>query len=327
MGARRRASCVSIEDDGTLLLMEKDGAVKMWLKGAAANSLARYVDALVQVRGVYSKHIQSHPMMLVPSLDYIQVKESPPENPFVIPSFSINQVAAQEVNPQTLHRLKVTGVVTYRDDNLLFVQDDTGSASILTIATNSGGSRAIAWKSLAFPKNAPARSRSRKRRCARPARHKRPSPPALSLADVTEERFNGSVVRLEAIVLEQKTRDGQQSLELQIGPARVPGDARNQRGAIEFDFRSAAGTESRASIACNLPITSTPRPASRTTRCRRTLDVLLRSPADVVLIAAAAVVELEIFRRPGRGVRGGLCAFRSSGFARCAAAWRSARGN
>ena len=47
----------AVEDDGTLLLMEKDGAVKVWLKGAPTNSLERYVDALVQVRGVYSKRI------------------------------------------------------------------------------------------------------------------------------------------------------------------------------------------------------------------------------------------------------------------------------
>src|SRR6185437_11339359 len=38
----------SVGTDGTLLLMEKDGAVKTWLKGADTNALDRYVDALVQ---------------------------------------------------------------------------------------------------------------------------------------------------------------------------------------------------------------------------------------------------------------------------------------
>ena len=127
----------SIQKDGSLLLMERDGALTAWISGVDTNSLIRYVDSLVHIRGVYSKNIRSYPVLLVPSLDYIEVKESPPKDPFVIPLLSINQVNVQNVNPQTRHRLKVAGVVTYRDKESLFVQDDTGGAQVLTMAADA----------------------------------------------------------------------------------------------------------------------------------------------------------------------------------------------
>jgi signal transduction histidine kinase len=271
-----------IADDGTLLLMEKEGPVKVWLKGATTNSLGHYVDALLQVRGVYSRHIQSSPMMLVPSLDYVQVKESPPENPFIIPSFPISQVDVQDVNPQTLHRLKVTGVVTYRDENLLYVQDNTSSASVLMITNNTldVGDRIEA---IGFPERRAGAVTLTEAQVRKTGRGQPPVPAVLSLNDVTDERFNGMVAQMNAVVLEQKIREGQQSLELQAGQL-----------VFQALLPTSAGRLKTFPVGSRVQITGVNRVQfahhvnARTSQpdnsIPATLDVLLRNPDDVVLI-------------------------------------------
>ncbi|HWC61770.1 MAG TPA: histidine kinase, partial [Verrucomicrobiae bacterium] len=272
----------TLNDDGTLLLMEKDGPVKVWLKDTPASSLERYVDALVQVRGVYSRRIQSDPMMLVPSLDYVQVKESPPENPFIIPSFAINQIGTSDVNPQTLHRLKITGVVTYRDENLLYVQDDTSSASVLTTAANAAevGDRVEA---IGFPQRRAGAVTLTEAQVRKTARGKAPVPSVLALNNVTEERFNGMVVRLDAILLEQKIREGQQSLELQAGQLvfqAVLGTNAGRLNTFPVGSRVRVTGIHRVQFANHINA----RTSQQDNSMPATVDVLLRSPADVVLL-------------------------------------------
>jgi len=272
----------AIGDDGTLLLMEKDGAVKVWLKGATANSLERYVDALIQVRGVYSKHIQSQPMMLVPSLEYVQVKESPPANPFIIPNFPISQVGVQDVNPQTLHRLKITGVVTYRDENLLYVQDNTSSASVLTV-TNDTLDVGDLIEVIGFPQRRAGAVTLTESQVRKTGRGKPPVPAVLSLNDVTDERFNGVVAQMEAIVLEEKIRDGQQSLELQAGQlvfqAMLPVSAGKLK-SFPVGSRVRITGVNRVQFANHVNA----RTSQQDNSIPATLDVLLRTPNDVVLI-------------------------------------------
>jgi signal transduction histidine kinase len=272
----------ALEDDGTLLLMEKDGPVKIWLKGATANSLERYVDALVQVRGVYSKKIQADPMMLVPSLDYVQVKESPPENPFIIPAFPISQIGAQDVSPQTLHRLKVSGVVTYRDENLLYVQDDTSSASVLTVTNNTLGV-GDRIEVIGFPERRAGSVTLTEAQVRKTGRAKAPVPSILSLNDVTEGRFNGQVVRLEAIVLEQKIRESQQSLELQAGQLVFQAVLATNAGRLKtFPVGSKVQITgvNRVQFANHINA----RTSQQDNSMPATLDVLLRNPDDVVML-------------------------------------------
>jgi len=272
----------AIENDGTLLLMEKNGPVKVWLKDATANSLARFVDALIQVRGVYSRRIQADPMMLVPSLDYVQVKESPPENPFIIPSFPISQVGVQAVNPQTLHRLKITGVVTYRDENLLYVQDDSSSASVLML-TNDTLDVGDRIEVIGFPERRAGAVTLTEAQARKTGRGKPPVPAVLSLNDVTDERFNGLLVRLEPIVLEQKTREGRQSLELQAGQLVFQAVLPTSAGRLKtFPVGSRVRITgiNRVQFANHINV----RTSQQDNSMPATLDILLRNADDVTLI-------------------------------------------
>jgi signal transduction histidine kinase len=221
-------------------------------------------------------------MLLVPSLGYVQVKESPPADPFVIPSFSISEAGVQNANPQMLHRLKVTGVVTYRDENLLFVQDDTSAASILTSAANTVeiGDRVEA---IGFPEKHSGSLALTEAIVRKTGEGKSPRPSALSLADVTEGRFNGSVVRLNAIVLEQKNREGQQTLELQTGQlvfqAALPVSAGKLK-SFPVGSRVQITGVNRVQFASH----TNARTSEQDNSMPATVDVLLRNPADVVLL-------------------------------------------
>ena len=70
----------------------------------------------------------------MPAAAYIQVREAAPTDPFSLPIRSISQIRAEEASPSSLHRVKVTGVVTYRDGRMLCVQDETGGAQVLGVA-------------------------------------------------------------------------------------------------------------------------------------------------------------------------------------------------
>ncbi len=273
----------AIQDDGTLLMMEKDGPLKVWVKEAGSEMMKRYVDALVQVRGVYSRRVQtSHSMLLVPSLDCMQVKEVPPKDPFIIPSFDISQLGVQDVNPQTLHRLKVTGVVTYRDDNLVYVQDDTGSVQVLAVGSviRNPGERV---EVIGFPEKRSGSMTLTEAMVRRVGIGPSIKPVALSLSDMTDGRYNASVVRLEANVLEQKIRDGQQLLELQIDQRVFQAILPVNSGSLES---IPPGSRVRITGVNRVQFAShtNAKTSQQDNPTAAALEVLLRGPADVVVV-------------------------------------------
>lgn len=272
----------SVNEDGTIVIMEKDGELKAWLRGVPAKALASYVDALVQIRGVYSRHIQSVPVMLIPSPDYIHVKESPPGDPFVIPSFLVNQVGETEADPQTLHRLKVSGIVTYRDENLLFVQDGTGSIQAATVAPDSA--QVGDWvQVIGFPEKRSGSVMLTEAKVRRMGKAQAPRPAMLSNADMAEGRFNNALIRLDAVVVEQKVRGGQQLLELQMGQRVFQAVLAKHAGWMRT-FPSGSRVQvtgvNRVQFANHIDAATSQQDAATPVA----LDILLRSPADVVLL-------------------------------------------
>ena len=312
----------TLEDPTTLLMMEKDGPLKVWVKEAGSEMMKRYVDALVQVRGVYSRRVQtSHSMLLVPSLDCMQVKEVPPKDPFIIPSFDISQLGVQDVNPQTLHRLKVTGVVTYRDDNLVYVQDDTGSVQVLAVGSviRNPGERV---EVIGFPEKRSGSMTLTEAMVRRVGIGPSIKPVALSLSDMTDGRYNASVVRLEANVLEQKIRDGQQLLELQIDQRVFQAILPVNSGSLES---IPPGSRVRITGVNRVQFAShtNAKTSQQDNPTAAALEVLLRGPADVVVVQRPPWWNWKY--SAGLGVLGVVALLgRSCGFARCAGAWKNA---
>jgi signal transduction histidine kinase len=272
----------AIKDD-TFYVMEKEGLLRVWVgHRAASHPLDSYVDSLVTLRGVFTMQFSAGPILLVPSPQFIQVREAAPPDPFVIPPHPIAKVRARQASPQSLHRTKLTGVVTYRDARVLCLQDPTGGARILAAVPGNiaVGDRVEA---VGFPERGGGSLTLVETLLRRIGRDHPPEPAVLSLDDLLAGRRDSTLVRLEGVVLDQKLRDGYLLLELQSGQRAfeailppgvgklppLPAGSRVQiTGVNQLQFASHQYPDASQAFQ--------PVPAS--------LGVLLRSPADVVLL-------------------------------------------
>lgn len=270
-------------NQNVMMVMERDRLLPVWIGGlVSSNNLKRYVDSLVTVRGAFSLQVISGPALLVPSPLFIEVNESSPADPFIIPSFAINKVCARDMNAQLLHRTKVSGVITYRDERSLIIQDATAGA--LVLGSDLGEGRLGDHVEVAgYPELEGEAVTLRESLMRKTGQGQLSEPPLMSLENVLDGRLNYRLVRLEGILLDQKTREGRQLLELQNGQRvfqaellrsagelpNLPLGSRVQiTGVNQLQF---AGNNSHNVSGRALPLVVT-------------MKVNLRSPADLRLI-------------------------------------------
>lgn len=267
--------------NGTLFVMEKGGLLPVWVGGVgSSNGLPQYVDALVTLRGVFTMQLSNGPMLLVPSPRFIEVREAAPADPFHLPSQTIAQARAEEAN--SLHRVKLTGVVTYRDGRMLCVQDETGGARVLAVAPSdiAVGERAEA---VGFPDRSGESFTLVETVLRTNSPGWSPVPAAMTLEDMLAGRLDATLVQVDGVVLDQKTRNGYHLLELQNG----------QRAFTAMLATNAGGLPA-FTVGSRLQITgvnrlqfASPEPAGAGENFRpvpATMDILLRSSADVILL-------------------------------------------
>jgi signal transduction histidine kinase len=269
--------------NNVMMVMERDGLLPVWVGGlASSNALARYVDSLVTVRGAFSLQVAPGPVLLVPSPRFIEVKESAPPDPFIIPSFAINKVCAQDVNAQLLHRTKVAGVVTCRDERALIIQDTTAGARVLGSVPGevSVGDRV---EVVGFPELDGEAVTLREALLRQSGEGHLPEPTAMMLEGVLAGRLNCWLVQLEGIVLDKKIREGRQLLELQNGQrvfrAVLPVSA-GRLESLPVGSRVQVTGVTQLQIASHSPGTA----PGRDYPLVATMDVLMRAPADLVLL-------------------------------------------
>jgi len=204
----------SVNQNGALLVMTKGGLLPVWAGKAAAGRLARYVNARVRIRGVFWR--TTAPMLLISSESFIEVEEPPPEDPFDIPVFAIDALRALNVEPESARQIKVAGVVTCRRDEFFLVQDQSGGVRVDTRAP-ANVEVGDAVEVVGFPEGEPPNPVLSEAVVNRIGPGKLPPSVTLLLDDVVDERNNNRVVRLEAVLLEQRRWKGMQFLDLQVG--------------------------------------------------------------------------------------------------------------
>jgi signal transduction histidine kinase len=267
----------------TLFVMANIGMLPVWVGGGGpSNALAPYVDALVTLRGVFTLQLSNGPALLVPAAAFIQVREAAPTDPFGLPTRPIRQIRAEEASPSSLHRVKVAGVVTYRDGRMLCVQDEAGGARVLAVAPGdiAVGDRV---EVAGFPDRSGETFSLVESLLRTVAPGRAPIPAAMPLDDLLVGRLDAMLVNIDGVVLEQKTRNGYHQLELQNGqrafaavlaanagslPSFPVGSRIQITGVNRLQF---ANPESAGADANVHPVPAT-------------MDILLRSPADVVLL-------------------------------------------
>jgi signal transduction histidine kinase len=269
--------------NNVMRVMGRNGPLLVWVgDSGSAKTLARYVDCLITVRGVLSLQAASEPVLFVPSPRFIEVTESAPDDLFVVPAFAINKLEAPNVNPNLLHRIKIIGAVTYRDADLLVVQDQTGGARVF--GSGPGNVRVgDRVEVVGFPDREGDVLTMREPVIRAIGEVHPPEPIEMLLEGVLDGRLNGWLVRLEGIVLDQKTRQGRQLLELQNGQRVF--QAVLAKGAGELKPLP-AGSRVRVTGVSQLQVANRSATAAteRDYPLVATMDVLMRSPADLVLL-------------------------------------------
>jgi hypothetical protein len=120
----------SVTPRGTLMLAAERGLIPVWLPNLRPHDFP--VDSALRLRGVLSLDVPESPMLLVPARRFVEVEPGSLREPFSLPLQSIAQLDAAATNGQSVHRVRVQGIVTYTNENSFFLQDDSGAVRVQT---------------------------------------------------------------------------------------------------------------------------------------------------------------------------------------------------
>jgi signal transduction histidine kinase len=206
----------AVSPNGVLKMVGKKGSVSIWIGDTSTNILNHYVDATLKIRGVMTLSTFDTPLLLVPSRDFVEVEESPPGNPSGIPLHPIASLKDFNPGSQWVHRIKVEGVATYRNNELSFVQDKSGGVCVQIPAhtTIRVGEQVTV---LGFPETRDACPMLIDARLFQTGVASPLNPIALDSGKFAAGKYDGTLVQLRASLLAQKNNAGGQTLELQDG--------------------------------------------------------------------------------------------------------------
>jgi len=273
----------SVNPNGTLSVFSKNGLAHFWVGQSPANALAGYVDAQLCARGVLLPNESDTPLLLIPSRNFIDLEEPPPENPFAAPKHPIADFTAETAESSWIHRAKVAGEVIYRDAQSFFIQDNSGGIRVLA-ADHSDVKVGDTVEVLGFPTVA-GTARSLADALVRPGKSVASvKPKALDLSEALLSKQSGTLVLVNATLLARKTNGLSQVLELQeqqrVFAATFPASQGSLPNFIPGSRLQVIGVcineMAVSSPAGDKPITAQYVPSP---------NILLRSPGDVTLLS------------------------------------------
>ena len=272
----------SVNSNGTLSVVTKDGPAYLWIGQTHADSPRRYVDARLRARGVLLLTLLDAPVLLIPSRQFIDVEEAAPENPFGALRRSIADILPDAMDTPWPHRVRVVGAITYQDAESFFVQDVSGGIRVRATASPAvkvGDTVEV----LAFP----ALSGSvctLTEASVRPTGTVEPvSARALNLSEALSSRQSGTLVEVNATLLARKTNGVSQVLELQEQQRVFAATLAADRGNLP-DI--APGSRLRVTGVCDNETAAGSPTGEKPPRAQTlaSLNILLRSPGDVLVL-------------------------------------------
>jgi len=273
----------SVNTNGTLSIAGKDGPAYLWLGQTPSHILDHYVDAKLCARGVLMLHLLDAPVLLVPSRNFVDVKEEAPEESAGQPARSIGDLLSEGTESSGGHRARVIGEITYRDARSFFIQDSSGGICVrcpVPPTMQTGETVEV----VAFPTmSGDVRTLTEAR--VRPAKTiQHISPKALDVSETVSSKPNGTLVFLTATLLDRKTNELGQVLELQEQQRIFSATLSTQSGNLPD---MVAGSRLRVTGVCENETTSAPLAGETPPRKQflASLNLLLRSPADVTVLS------------------------------------------
>jgi signal transduction histidine kinase len=272
----------SANSNGTISVIGKDGPAYLWLGQTPSNHLARYVDAKLRVRGVLLLSALDAPLLLIPSRGFVEVEEEAPEKPFEVPRRLIGDLLPEVMQAAWPHRAKVAGAVTYVGAQSFFVQDATGGIRVRT-----GGAAEVevgeTVEVLGFPLlsgsvRTLAEALVRPAKAAEGVRAK-----SLDLSEALTSKQGGTLVQVGATLLGRKTNEFGQILELQEQQRVFAATLGAEGGSLA---QIAPGSRLQVTGVWNNEPAAGPVPGDKVAKGQflASLNLLLRSPADVVVV-------------------------------------------
>ena len=270
-------------DHTVLMLWTADASINVTVpKATTAPAPLNFVDAAVEVRGVCStmsnerrrsQGIELH----VPDWKQFVVHEIGPKDPFTLPVQPISALLEFHAGTSGLHRSRIHGIVTLRrSDGSFFIQDASGGMLVQSIELTSKIQVGAPVEIVGFPALL-ERLPVLRDAIAKPLSHLPPFEPLNLKPDSRlDENFHATLVQFDSRVIAHSTRSAEEILTTEF--ARSVTDAILEKGATKDQF---------AKIVPGSMVHLTGVYVSELDDGQkiRSFRLLLRSPADVVLIS------------------------------------------
>ena len=273
----------SVNTNGTLSVVGKDGLDYFWVGQTPSKNLARYVDAKLRARGVLMLTLLDAPVLLIPSRSFVEVEEVSPKNPFGIPTRSIADLLSKGVESTWGHRVRVVGEVTYLDAQTFFIQDTSGGIAIKTIhqpTVKVGETVEV----VAFPTlNGSALTLAGE--LVRPAPSVWPvKSKDLDLSEMFSGKESGRLVHVSATLLAHQTNETGQVLELQKQQRVFIATLATGLGNLP---NMVPGSRLRVTGVRDDQTTASPLDGEKFSKAQfmASLNILLRGPQDVTVLS------------------------------------------
>jgi PAS domain S-box-containing protein len=256
---------------------------------------ADLVDSVVRVRGVFAGTYTPGGLftgfqILVPSRSGIQVVRRPSGELLSLPVRPIHYFLRFTPEGAFTHRVRVQGVVTYQGSELLYIRDQDGALLIhlsmpMAKAPQNAASRLNAGMAsvqvgdlvdvIGFPDRGEYTPVMRDAVFRKIGVGSLPQPTTLSVQKALQGDHDADLVRLSAYLLNRTGREGQEVLELQEGDITFRAEMEKPNGAESL------GAFGPGSL---LELTGIRQIEVNANRVPRAFSLLLRSPADVVVL-------------------------------------------
>ena len=247
---------------------------------APAKSLAHLLDADVTLRGVCGALFNGKRQMLgiqmfVPGAECIRVLEAPSSNPFSVAPTPIADLLQFSRVRDMGHRVRVRGTVTYADlSGSTWVRDATGGVMV-----RDHDARGLAAGDLVdvagFPEIAGFSPTLRGSELKRLQSGPPPAPLRITAEQAMKGNFDGQLVQIEGTLVDRLQQLTEQVLAVETGDVIFNANMPSTGAAQPFE----PGTRVRLNGICSVETEQ-----SRDLILPRTFRLLMRSPADVVIV-------------------------------------------
>ena len=239
----------------------------------------RLIDALVRIRAVLMYRDKA--TLFLPSLDYLETVEPPPETPFAMPAIMIDKVGSFARHPGTCHRVKITGVVTCKNGRTIIVQDSSGGARVKSGSANEASVGDLV-EVVGFPEVEPGSivlAQALVKICGRATM---PPPALISAEGLYSGQYSDRIVQLQGELLGQRDVAGNLVLEIQseerLFRAELPAGLSLMKSIPVGSRLQVTGVSLPERL--GLPFLS----EENTEMLAASFGILLRSPEDVIVL-------------------------------------------